>query len=185
MKDSTKKWLTITGGLVICAILVFVISQQFTKDKPTDDLPPVNSSQQGEVVVDPDSSIPTTDPDASSDINENDLTVNPQTPPNDTSSNAGNGAVSSGTEQTIQADPEVPEEPDEETLTDPSQKPDGTPVEGTPTPEDHDTYQPPEPPSTNTGSGLPGFDNVPNAGGNQGGTIDSDGDINKQVGTMG
>ena len=34
MKDSTKKWLTITGGLVICAILVFVISQQFTKDKP-------------------------------------------------------------------------------------------------------------------------------------------------------
>lgn len=143
MKDSTKKWLTITGGLVICAILVFVISQQFTKDKPTDDLPPVNSSQQGEVVVDPDGSIPTTDPDASSDINENDLTVNPQTPSNDTSSNAGNGAVSSGTEQTIQADPEVPEEPDEETLTDPSQKPDGTPVEGTPTPEDHDTYQPP------------------------------------------
>lgn len=185
MKDSTKKWLTITGGLVICAILVFVISQQFTKDKPTDDLPPVNSSQQGEVVVDPDGSIPTTDPDASSDINENDLTVNPQTPSNDTSSNAGNGAVSSGTEQTIQADPEVPEEPDEETLTDPSQKPDGTPVEGTPTSEDHDTYQPPEPPSTNTGGGLPGFDNVPNAGGNQGGTIDSDGDINKQVGTMG
>ena len=45
--------------------------------------------------------------------------------------------------------------------------------------------QPPEPPSTNTGGGLPGFDNVPNAGGNQGGTIDSDGDINKQVGTMG
>ena len=116
MKDSTKKWLTITGGLVICAILVFVISQQFTKDKPTDDLPPVNSSQQGEVVVDPDGSIPTTDPDASSDINENDLTVNPQTPSNDTSSNAGNGAVSSGTEQTIQADPEVPEEPDEETM---------------------------------------------------------------------
>ena len=73
----------------------------------------------------------------------------------------------------------------QETLTDPSQKPDGTPVEETPTPEDHDTYQPPEPPSTNTGGGLPGFDNVPNAGGNQGGTIDSDGDINKQVGTMG
>ncbi len=33
MKDSTKKWLTITGGLVICAILVFVIAQQFTKKK--------------------------------------------------------------------------------------------------------------------------------------------------------
>lgn len=185
MKDSTKKWLTITGGLVICAILVFVISQQFTKDKPTDDLPPVNSSQQGEVVVDPDSSIPTTDPDASSDINENDLTVNPQTPPNDTSSNAGNGAVSSGTEQTIQADPEVPEEPDEETLTDPSQKPDGTPVEGTPTPEDHDTYQPPEPPSTNTGGGLPGFDNVPNAGENQVTEADDMYENGNKIGIMG
>lgn len=33
MKDSTKKWLTITGGLVICAILVFVISQQCYENK--------------------------------------------------------------------------------------------------------------------------------------------------------
>lgn len=151
----------------------------------TDALPPTSSSQQDEVVVDPDSSNPTTDPDASSDISEDDLTINPQTSPNDTGTNAGNGAISSGTEQTIQADPEVPEKPDEETLTDPSQKPDGTPVEGTPTPEDHDNYQPPQQPSTNTGGGLPGFENVPTAGGNQGGTIDSDGDINKQVGTMG
>ena len=117
MKDSTKKWLTITGGLVICAILVFVIAQQFTKEKATDALPPTSSSQQDEVVVDPDSSNPTTDPDASSDISEDDLTINPQTSPNDTGTNAGNGAISSGTEQTIQADPEVPEKPDEETLT--------------------------------------------------------------------
>ena len=79
MKDSTKKWLTITGGLVICAILVFVIAQQFTKEKATDALPPTSSSQQDEVVVDPDSSNPTTDPDASSDISEDDLTINPQT----------------------------------------------------------------------------------------------------------
>lgn len=121
MKDSTKKRLTITGGLVICAILVFVIAQQFTKEKATDALPPTSSSQQDEVVVDPDSSNPTTDPDASSDISEDDLTINPQTSPNDTGTNAGNGAISSGTEQTIQADPEVPEKPDEETLTDPSQ----------------------------------------------------------------
>lgn len=44
---------------------------------------------------------------------------------------------------------------------------------------------PPEQPSTNTSGGLPGFDNVPNAGENQGGSIDSDGDINTQVGIMG
>ena len=125
MKDSTKKWLTITGGLVICAILVFVIAQQFTKEKATDALPPTSSSQQGEVVVDPDGSNPTTDPDASSDISEDDLTINPQTSPNDTGTNAGNGAISSGTEQTIQADPEVPEKPDEETLTDAGGKDNG------------------------------------------------------------
>ena len=58
MKDSTKKWLTITGGLVICAILVFVIAQQFTKEKATDALPPTSSSQQDEVVVDPDIPLP-------------------------------------------------------------------------------------------------------------------------------
>lgn len=168
MKDSSKKWLTVAGGLVICAILVFVIAQQFTKDKSTDDLPPASSSQQGEVMVDPGSSNPPTDPDASSATSEDGLTVNPQTPSNDPSSNAGNGAVSSGTEQTIQADPVLPDTPDDDVLTDPSQKPDGTPVEGTPTPEDHDTYQPPEQPSTNTGGGLPGFSNVPNAGANQG-----------------
>ena len=75
MKDSTKKWLTITGGLVICAILVFVIAQQFTKEKATDALPPTSSSQQDAVVVDPDGSNPTTDPDASSDISEDDLTL--------------------------------------------------------------------------------------------------------------
>ena len=100
MKDSTKKWLTITGGLVICAILVFVIAQQFTKEKATDALPPTSSSQQGEEVGDPDGSNPTTDPDASSDISEDDLTINPQTSPNDTGTNAGNGAISSGTLKT-------------------------------------------------------------------------------------
>lgn len=167
MKDSTKKWLTIAGGLVVCALLVFVIARQFSNEKITDELPPPSSSLQSEVVIDPDSSNSATTSDSSSNTSEEDLTVKPQTMPDNTESNAGNGAVSSGTEQTIQADPEVPEEPTEEVLTDPSKMPDGTPVEGTPTPEDHNTFQPPEPPSTNTGGGLPGFSNVPNAGENQ------------------
>ena len=204
MKDSTKKWLTITGGLVICAILVFVISQQFTKDKPTDDLPPVNSSQQGEVVVDPDGSIPTTDPDASSDINENDLTVNPQTPSNDTSSNAGNGAVSSGTEQTIQADPVKPESPEKPeapsgTTTLPDDH-DGTDVpeeerktedEAPPTYEETPTVTPTEtePAAGSTNSSgqvyVPGFGYVENSGENQGGTLDDMYENGNKIGIMG
>jgi len=89
------------------------------------------------------------------------------------------------TEQTIQPDPVKPEYTEDE-LKDPTKTPDGTPVEGTPEPQDHNNVTPPpEQPSTNTSGGLPGFDNVPNAGANQGGSIDSDGDINTQVGIMG
>lgn len=50
---------------------------------------------------------------------------------------------------------------DDEALKDPTQKPDGTPVEGKPDAEDHDTVEPPPPPpSTNTSGGLPGFDTL-------------------------
>ena len=133
MTENTKKWLTVAGCLVVCAILVAVIASSFSKDKVTDDLLPPSSSQQGDVVVDP-----------------------------------------------------VKPEYTEDELKDPTKTPDGTPVEGTPEPQDHNNVTPPpEQPSTNTSGGLPGFDNVPNAGANQGGSIDSDGDINTQVGIMG
>ena len=158
MTENTKKWLTVAGCLVVCAILVAVIASSFSKDKVTDDLLPPSSSQQGDVVVDPDASTNTDD---------------------------GNGADFTGTEQTIQPDPVKPEYTEDE-LKDPTKTPDGTPVEGTPEPQDHNNVTPPpEQPSTNTSGGLPGFDNVPNAGANQGGSIDSDGDINTQVGIMG
>ena len=157
MTENTKKWLTVAGCLVVCAILVAVIASSFSKDKVTDDLLPPSSSQQGDVVVDPDSSTPP--PSESGDF--------------------------TGTEQTIQPDPVKPEYTEDE-LKDPTKTPDGTPVEGTPEPQDHNNVTPPpEQPSTNTSGGLPGFDNVPNAGANQGGSIDSDGDINTQVGIMG
>ena len=113
------------------------------------------------------------------------VTVNPETPDASTNTDDGNGADFTGTEQTIQPDPVKPEYTEDE-LKDPTKTPDGTPVEGTPEPQDHNNVTPPpEQPSTNTSGGLPGFDNVPNAGANQGGSIDSDGDINTQVGIMG
>lgn len=181
MKNTTKKWLIAAGGLAACAALVFIIAGQFGKAPVDDAPPPSSSSQQSGVVVDePDSSI-------NSEKNEPEITVKPETPDASSSpetSGSGNGAVSSGTEQTIQGDSEKPNY-DDEVLKDPTQKPDGTPVDGKPEAEDHDAVEPPPPPpSTNTGGGLPGFDNVPSAGPNQVVEGKSDGDINKQVGIM-
>ncbi len=164
MKSTTKKWLIVAGGLTACAVLVFIIAGQFGKAPVNDAAPPSSSSQQSGVVVDePDGNI-------NSEKNEPDISVKPETPdvsPTPEAGGSGNGAVSSGTEQTIQGDPEKPKY-DDEVLKDPAQKPDGTPVDGKPEAEDHDAVEPPPPPpSTNTGGGLPGFDNVPNGGANQ------------------
>ena len=163
MKNTTKKWLTVAGCLAVCAVLVFVISSQFGREPVTDDPLPTGSSQPEDVVV--------TEPGGGDDNAEkkDDVEVKPEIPSVSSTPGASgdNGAVSSGAEQTIQPDPVKPE-PDEDALKDPTQKPDGTPVEGTPKPEDHNNVTPPPaPPSTNTGGGLPGFDNVPNAGPNQ------------------
>lgn len=193
MQNSTKKWLTVAGCLAVCAVLTAVIASSFKRDAVPDDPLPSSSSRQSDITLNPDSG---SAPDAGtpevsapeSSVSVNGLeqsTVSPETSNGASdSTDTGNGADSTGTEQSIQPDPVEPETPDEEVLTDPSQTPDGTPVEGSPEPEDHDTYEPPTPPSTNTGGGLPGFDNVPNAGENQGEIVDSDGDINKQVGIM-
>ena len=179
MKNSTKKWLTIAGCLAVCAVLVVVIASRFAGETVTDGDLPSSSSQQGDVVVDPDSGTLNTDAPDNSEQAGDDVTVNPQIPSGDLSENSGNGADSTGTEQTIQADPVKPETPDEEVLTDPSQKPDGTPVEGTPTPENHDTYEPPkevpqdssEPQGGDVNSAgqtyLPGFGWIDSSGENQ------------------
>lgn len=161
MKNSTKKWLTVAGCLAICAVLVFVIAGRFSKEPVTDDPLPISSSQPDDVMV--------TEPDGGDTEQKDDVEVKPEIPSaSSTPSVSGNnGAVSSGTDQTIQGDPVKPE-PSQEELEDPTQKPDGTPVEGTPTPENHNNVTPPPPPpSTNTGGGLPGFDNVPDGGANQ------------------
>ncbi len=177
--SSTKKWLTVAGCLALCTVLVVLIAGQFGKEPVEDNpAPPVSSQQHGDVVVGGPDSTPTNNTEK-----KDDTEVKPELP-DVTPGTGGDGAVSTGTEQTIQPDPVKPD-PDEEALKDPTKKPDGTPVEGAPKPEDHNNVTPPPPPpSTNTG-GLPGFDNVPDAGANQGEYVDGDGDINKQVGIMG
>lgn len=180
MNPKMKKWLAVAGGLALCAVLVVLIVQRFQTPEPVDDPVPSQSSEVSDVTVDPN------EPDSTE--KEKEVVV---TPP-DTSQpvSTDNGAVSSGTEQTIQGDVSKPEYTEEQ-LQDPTQKPNGEKVTEPPTAVEHDTVEQPKetPKSESTwkpsgGNSIPGFDNVPNLGENQVIEGKSDGDINKQVGTM-
>ena len=173
MNEKTKKCLFIAGGLALSAVLVVTIAGQFRKAPIQDvDIPPQSSSSQDVTVNTPDIS-----------EKENDIVVPPIQIPEE--SESANG-VDKGTDQTIQ--PDASEKPTytEEELTNPEQKPNGEkvdkPTEENPTPPQIQN-KPTEKPSNPTG-GLPGFDNVPNAGENTGTVVGSDGDINTQVGVM-
>jgi FtsZ-interacting cell division protein ZipA len=182
MNSKTKKWLVVIGCLAVCAVLVVLIGSRFASEKPVDQPLLPETSQPSDITVD---------------INadkEKDVVVT--TPDITESDNKDNGAVSSGTEQTIQGDPVKPEY-SEEQIQDPTQKPNGEKVTEPPQPVDHGKVEPPkEPPKTNnqpqggdTKDGkiyVPGFGWIEdNGGGGQGTTVDGDGDINKQVGNMG
>nr|WP_312354744.1 DUF6550 family protein [Aminipila sp.] len=178
MKNNRKKWIAVAGCLALCAVLVVLIGQQFKAEKPVDTPLSSQSSEMGDVTVD--SKEPNSE--------EKEVIV---TPPDTTQpESTDNGAVSSGTEQTIQGDVNKPEYTEEQ-LKDPTQKPNGEKVTEEDKPVEHDKVEKPKDtpkqessPKPSGGNSIPGFDNVPNAGANQGEIVDGDGDINKQVGTM-
>lgn len=168
MTEKTKRRLAVGGGIAICAGLVAAISLQFAKPPAGEDELPGKESSMAEVVIDP--SHATEESGTGGEGVE--LTIQPDTgqetggtqqePPADS-----RPAQTGQPEQGIQPEVEKPRQPDGETLTDSEQKPDGTKVEGTPEPVDHDTYVPPaDDGGGNSGGGLPGFGNVPNLGAN-------------------
>lgn len=170
MSDKTKRRLAIAGAAVIGLALVAAIGMRFAKEPVKPDASsqkPVNSSdvapeiqnstEKKEVVVSPQ---PTPEP-------ESPETLPPQT---------------DLPEQKLQPDPvkpaapAKPELPKDADTTNPSKPPDYKP---------EDTEKKPAAESKpQGGGGLPGFDNVPDAGANQVIEVDGDGDINKQVGEM-
>ena len=170
MSDKTKRRLSIAGAVVICIALVVAIGMRFAKEPVRPDASsqePVSSSgmapdiqdrtDKKEVIVSPQ---PTTEPESSE-------TLPPQT---------------DLPEQKLQPDPVKPEAPAKPELpkdadtTNPSKPPEYRP---------EDTEKKPAAESKpQGGGGLPGFDNVPDGGANQGEYVDGDGDINKQVGEM-
>ncbi len=169
MSDKTKRRLAIAGAAVIGLALVVAIGMRFAKEpvRPdTSSQEPVSSSdvapdiqdktEKKEVVISPQSS---SEPESSE-------TLSPQT---------------DMPEQKLQPDPVKPEAPAKPELPkdadtkNPAKRPEYKP---------EDTEKKPAAESKPQGGGLPGFDNVPDGGANQGEYVDGDGDINKQVGEM-
>ncbi|WMJ77033.1 MULTISPECIES: DUF6550 family protein [unclassified Sedimentibacter] len=183
INNKVKKWLIISGGLVLSMVLLVVIMNQFKAPPINDlDLPDQNSDTQKVAVESPDIT-----------EKEDDIKVPPIEIEKET--NNANG-VDKGTEQTIQADPIKPEYTDEQ-LINPDQKPNGEKVTEQDKPVEHTKVENPStsPKSDNQPQGgdvnskgetyLPGFGWIKNSGENQGIAGESDGDINKQVGIMG
>lgn len=157
------KWLTIAGCLMIGIVLVVLIGNRLIPEEPADQVL-LPEGSQSDVTVNPNTE------------KENDVVVAPNVSQSEITDS---GADASGTDQTIQEDVSKPPEPSKEQLADPSQKPDtsGSTNHGSGnSTSDSDSSQ--------SGGGLPGFDNVPDGGPNQVIEVDGDGDINKQVGEM-
>ncbi|MDD3227640.1 MAG: hypothetical protein PHE09_00315 [Oscillospiraceae bacterium] len=177
MNDKTKKWLLVAGGLALSAVLVMAIANQFKTEKPTDAPLPSQSSSASDVTVDPNA------PDTTE--KENDVVI--QTPNTTPSASTDNGAVDTGTEQTIQDDVTKPEYTKDE-LTNPDQKPNGELASESDRVEDGAVVEKPQPTTPSTPSGgnaIPGFDNVPDGGANQGEYVDDMYENGNKVGTMG
>lgn len=105
MKDKTKRSLLIAAGALLCVALVFAIGSRLGGLPQTNDPAQEDGAQNsGAPVVD----IDTSKQDNTSSVNANtDKSGNA-----DVKARPGAGADSSGTEQTIQADPVKPEAPE-------------------------------------------------------------------------
>lgn len=151
LSDKNKRWLTVAGLGVVCVALVIAISSQFYVEKPKDNTA-ASSSTVSEVNVKPESDKIT---------DQTDVTVS-ASKSSETSSQTADSSVSSGTKQTIQSNVSKPEAPKET----PKSQGDTTNQSKAPTYKPEDTEK--KSVENKQQGGLPGFDNVPDGGANQG-----------------
>ena len=169
MKDKTIRGIIIGTGLVLSAVLVFMIAERMKPVPVVDEPLPTTTPSKTEVVVD--------------DIDKNEITV-PEIELNETTDEKAGDEI----DQTIQPDPEPKPTITEEQKTDSTQTPSGDKVEP-PTvdnPNPTQTVKPtqkPQPP-VNQGGGLPGFDNVPDLGENHHEHLDDMYENGNKVGIM-
>lgn len=195
MTEKTKQYLAIGAGGVVCVGLLAAIGLQLGKPPAKQDKPTEQSSAVSQMVVEP---------------SKDALETNPVIKPNDKdqeSNSLANGQQTAAqpvdhrlpqtdqTQQNIQPDVAKPQPPSEETLTDPTKKPDGTPVDTPPEPVEHEKVEQPqelpaqkdEPQGGETQDGkvyLPGFGWVTETGGT-GTTADDMYENGNKIGFMG
>jgi len=194
MTEKTKRRLAVGGGIAICAGLLAAISLQFAKTSAREDVLPGKESSAAEAIIDPshaaDGNTAGSMEESSPGEGNTELTIRPDTGQGERETQTAQPtdsrpAQTGQSQQSIQPEVEKPQQPDEETLTNPEEKPDGTPVEATPEPVDHDTYVPPaDDGEGNSGGGLPGFDNVPNLGENTATQADNMYENGNKIGSM-
>ncbi|HZJ98678.1 MAG TPA: DUF6550 family protein [Tissierellaceae bacterium] len=188
INDKTKKRLIVYGGLIISVILIVLISAQFRKEPIEEAELPNESEEAVDIILAPE----TTETDKITE--KEDEIIVPDIEISDTEIK-DNGAIDTGTEQTIQGNPEKPKEPTKEQLEDPTKKPNGEKVETPPEPVDHKKVEKPaetpikndEPQGGDSNDGkiyVPGFGWIDDVGEGQGTEVDGEGDINKQIGNM-
>jgi hypothetical protein len=95
MKDKTKRTLLIASGVVVCVALTVVIASLFNRPAAVDPAPESSQSSEAQPQVE---------------IKTPDISTS-NTGDTGTTADPGAGADSSGTEQTIQADPVKPDAP--------------------------------------------------------------------------
>jgi len=184
MTEKTKRRLAAGGGIAICAGLLAAISLQFAKPPVGEDVIPKQESGAAEITINPSEAA-----ESSAGGENTELAIQPETgQTGETQQNQATDSQPAQTgqpEQSIQPEVEKPQQPDGETLTNPEEKPDGTKVETTPEPVDHDTYVPPaDDGAGNGGGGLPGFENVPNLGANTATQADDMYENGNKIGNM-
>lgn len=184
INEKSKKVLTIAGCTIAGLALVVAIGSQFAKSpKDADTLP-----SSATVVSDVNPSIDT-DPSTG----EKDIVVKQNTDSTEETIDES-PAQTDQPEQSIQPEVTKPAEPSEKQKTDPTQKPDGEKVTGTPKAEEHDNVTPSadtkknenEPQGGETKDGkvyLPGFGWVTDTGGS-GTTADDMYENGNKIGDM-
>ena len=182
MNEKMKKRLAIGGCAVIGIALAAAIGLQFQKAPTQADVLPPKSTESSDVSV----ALPETAPATAPSTEEKEVTV---TVPPTTAAPESSQAVDSRPAQTDQTEQSIQPEATKPVVTeeqkkDMTQKPNGEAVTSEPEVVNHDTYTPPaEEPKSN--GGLPGFDNVPDVGANQGEYIEDLYENGNKIGDMG
>lgn len=181
INEKTKKVLTIAGCTIVGLVLVVAIGSQFAKAPEDADTLPSSAA----VVSDVNPSI-----DTDTSTGEKDIVVNSNT---DSSAETidETPAQTDQPEQSIQPVVTKPAEPSEKQKTDPTQKPDGEKVTGTPKAEDHDNVTPSadtkKPQGGETQNGkiyVEGFGWIDDVGEGQGTTADDMYENGNKIGEM-